>query len=40
VEPSFTDKVQPGLAYVYAVRAVDRAGNVSDLSARVVDTAR
>ena len=40
VEPSFTDKVQPGIAYVYAVRAVDRAGNTSDVSARVVDTAR
>jgi predicted small lipoprotein YifL len=40
VEPSFTDKVQPGIAYVYAVRAVDRAGNISDVSARVVDTAR
>jgi hypothetical protein len=40
VEPSFTDKVQPGIAYVYAVRAVDKAGNISDVSGRVVDTAR
>jgi fibronectin type 3 domain-containing protein len=40
VEPSFKDNVQPGVAYVYAVRAVDRAGNASDPSARVVETAR
>ena len=40
VEPSFKDNVQPGIAYVYAVRAVDKAGNASEPSARVVDTAR
>jgi predicted small lipoprotein YifL len=40
VEPSFTDKVQPGIAYVYVVRAVDKAGNISDASARVGETAR
>jgi hypothetical protein len=40
VEPSFRDNVQPGIAYVYAVRAVDKAGNASEPSARVVDTAR
>jgi hypothetical protein len=40
VEPSFRDGVQPGVAYVYAVRAVDRAGNTSAPSARVVETAR
>jgi len=40
VEPSFRDGVQPGIAYVYAVRAVDRAGNTSGLSPRVVETAR
>jgi hypothetical protein len=40
VEPSFKDAVQPGIAYVYAVRAVDKAGNMSDPSARVVETAR
>ena len=40
VEPSFKDTVQPGIAYVYAVRAVDKAGNASEPSARVVETAR
>jgi hypothetical protein len=40
VEPSFRDGVQPGIAYVYAVRAVDKAGNTSGPSARVVETAR
>ena len=32
--------VPAGVAYVYAVRAVDRAGNTSDSSSRVVETAR
>ena len=40
VEPSFRDAVQPGIAYVYAVRAVDKAGNASGPSPRVVETAR
>ena len=40
VEASFRDGVQSGIAYVYAVRAVDRAGNTSAASARVVETAR
>ena len=40
VETSFKDAVTPGIAYVYAVRAVDKAGNLSPLSARVVETAR
>ena len=40
VEPSFKDTVQPGVAYVYAVRAVDKAGNASALSPRAVETAR
>ena len=40
VEPSFRDAVPPGVAYVYAVRAVDRAGNSSGPSPRVVETAR
>jgi hypothetical protein len=39
-EPSYKDTVQPGVAYVYAVRAVDKAGNTSTSSARVVETAR
>ena len=40
VEPSFKDEVKPGLVYVYAVKAVDKAGNASPLSERVVETAR
>ena len=40
VETSFKDTVTPGIAYVYAVRAVDKAGNMSAVSARVVETAR
>ena len=42
VEPSFKDNVQPGIAYVYAVRAVDRAGNArrARRHARDVETAR
>ena len=40
VEPSFRDAVLSGVAYVYAVRAVDRAGNTSSPSTRVVETAR
>jgi hypothetical protein len=40
VEPSFQDTVAKGVAYVYAVRAVDKAGNASALSGRVVETAR
>ena len=40
VESSFTDVVKPGIAYVYAVRAVDKAGNTSPSSVRAVETAR
>ena len=40
VEASFKDTVQPGIVYVYAVRAVDRAGNASPPSARASETAR
>jgi predicted small lipoprotein YifL len=39
-ETSFRDGVQPGTTYVYAVKAVDRAGNSSEPSARVTETAR
>ena len=39
-EPSFKDDVKPGVSYVYAVRAVDKAGNSGPISARVVETAR
>lgn len=36
----FTDNVAPGVHYVYAVQAVDKAGNVSPASNRVEETAR
>jgi len=36
----FTDQVRPGVAYTYAVQAVDKAGNVSAMSNRVDETAR
>jgi fibronectin type 3 domain-containing protein len=39
-ETTFRDAVQAGVVYVYAVAAVDRAGNVSPLSNRVEETAR
>jgi len=39
-ETSFRDAVQPGIAFVYAVRAVDRAGNASSPSTPVTETAR
>jgi hypothetical protein len=39
-EATYTDMVMPGTRYVYAVRAVDRAGNASPLSERVDETAR
>jgi hypothetical protein len=37
---SFFDGVQQGLKYVYAIQAVDQAGNASPLSERVEETAR
>jgi hypothetical protein len=40
VEPSFKDQVQPGITYVYVVRAVDKAGNSSGPSAPASETAR
>ena len=39
-ETRFKDDVQSGVQYVYAVKAVDKAGNVSPLSPRVAETAR
>ena len=39
-EPHFTDAVSAGVSHVYAVQAVDRAGNKSLVSARVTETAR
>ena len=39
-ELTFTDGVQPGVRFVYAVKAVDKAGNVSALSNRVEEAAR
>ena len=39
-ELSFKDGVQAGVRFVYAVKAVDKAGNVSPLSNRVEEAAR
>lgn len=39
-ETTFTDTVQPGVRYTYAVQAVDTAGNLSALSTRIEETAR
>jgi hypothetical protein len=39
-ETSFKDNVQSGVQYTYVVKAVDRAGNASAASARIVETAR
>ena len=38
--PSFKDDVTAGVRYVYAVEAVDKAGNVSARSNLVEETAR
>jgi hypothetical protein len=40
LETGFTDKVPPGVRYVYAVQAVDKNGNVSAPSAKKEETAR
>ena len=37
---SYTDTVQSGAHFVYAIQAVDRAGNVSQESQRIEETAR
>lgn len=39
-DTTFTDAVQPGAHYVYAIKAVDKAGNASPYSERVEETAR
>jgi predicted small lipoprotein YifL len=39
-EATFADSVQSGLRYIYAVQAIDKAGNVSPLSNRAEETAR
>ncbi len=39
-ETTFKDDVQAGIRFVYAVQAVDKAGNVSPVSAKVEETAR
>ncbi len=40
VDASFKDVVPAGVRYVYAVRAVDKSGNVSAISDRVEESAR
>jgi predicted small lipoprotein YifL len=39
-DPTFADGVQPGMRYVYAIKAVDKAGNSSAWSERVEEMAR
>ena len=39
-DPQFTDRVAAGVRYVYAVKAVDKAGNASPMSEPVAETAR
>ncbi len=39
-ETTFKDTVRPGVRYVYALQAVDKAGNVSPMSDRKEDIAR
>ncbi len=39
-DTNFSDAVEPGVHYFYAIKAVDRAGNASPLSERVDETAR
>jgi hypothetical protein len=39
-DASFLDNVQPGARFVYAVTAIDKAGNISEPSNRVEETAR
>jgi hypothetical protein len=39
-DTQLTDGVPPGIQYVYAVKAVDKAGNISPPSERVSEAAR
>ncbi|HZP46961.1 MAG TPA: hypothetical protein VFB07_00375 [Vicinamibacterales bacterium] len=39
-ETTFSDSVEPGVRYTYALKAIDRAGNPSAFSDRVDETAR
>jgi hypothetical protein len=39
-DATFTDAVEPGVRYVYAIKAVDKAGNSSGWSERVEEMAR
>jgi hypothetical protein len=39
-DPQFTDRVAAGVRYLYAVKAVDKAGNASPMSEPVAETAR
>jgi hypothetical protein len=39
-DTTFSDSVEPGVRYTYAIKAVDRAGNASAFSERVDETAR
>ena len=40
LDTTFSDAVEPGVRYVYAIKAVDKAGNASPFSERVEETAR
>jgi hypothetical protein len=39
-DPTFTDSVQSGARYVYAVEAIDKAGNIGPMSNHAEETAR
>jgi hypothetical protein len=39
-DPTFADSVQSGARYVYAVEAIDKAGNISPMSNHAEETAR
>jgi hypothetical protein len=39
-ETAFPDRVPSGMRYIYALKAVDKAGNASELSERIEEAAR